>query len=138
MEKVITKAGLDLLRRIIKADDEGKPLVVTFDVDGFPVKKFDVHAYELDFLESQNYIRFDQEELGDIKTPGGIYDHQLWIVTPGIKISAVVHASDLGRYVSEVYEKEDARYKETRLKTSIALWLSAVAIFVSILVAIFK
>lgn len=139
MDKIITKSGLSLLRRIIAADDLGKSLVVTFDSKDYPIEKFDLHYNELNILEKQKYIEFENLDIRDRREPGGIYDHQTMVIfTGGEKISGTVRASGLGRYVSEDYERDDTRYQQTNRQSTVALWLSFAAIVVSILVAILK
>lgn len=126
----VTKEGYSTLRKIVKGNKTGRPLVVTFDHEINPIKEFDLHSTECEVLDHQGLTQY----IDVITAPGR---NKFWddlVVFPDPYVSAKIIPTNLGEVALEEYEKNERRFKNSEFRSWIAVGISVIALLISLFV----
>lgn len=128
-EITITKKGYSILRKIVTANKEYRPLVVTFDSDRTPITDFDLHAADCDVLVDEGLVEYlDVIFTTDLQ--------RIWedtVLPVQDNISAKVVSTNLGEFALEQYDKNEKRFRNSEVRSWIAIGISLIAVLISII-----
>jgi hypothetical protein len=134
MENItLTKNGYSILRRIVNGKRDKRILVVTFDSENYPVSEFDLHASECKELVEQKLADyFDVNSFPDYVT---LWDEKKIEIEH--KISAKIIPTNLGEVALEQYDRNEKRFRNSEIRSWVALVFSFTSLVISIYFSIF-
>ena len=127
-EFTLTQKDYSILQKIVKGKNTDHLLVVTFDSETKPISKYDLHSTECEILEEQKLVEYIEVN----STPTERY----WgdtIMRFETKNFAKVIPTKLGEFALEQFEKNEKRYRNSEIRSWVAVFISLVALVISIL-----
>jgi hypothetical protein len=123
----LTEEGYSILRRVVNGKKANKLLIVTFDLETNPIAEFDLHSSESDVLVNQGLAEY----VDSVSVPNRINWDDI-VIFPDPYVSAKITPTNLGEFALEQYDKNERRFRNSEIRSWIAIIVSVSALFISI------
>lgn len=126
----LTKEGYSILRKIVDGKKANELLVVTFDYAANPMAEFDLHSTECEVLVNLGLAQYI-----DVTTAPEI--NKYWddlVIFPDPYVSAKIIPTNLGEFALEQYDKNEKRFRNSEIRSWIAVGISVIALLISLFV----